>query len=143
MKRYENFYEEENLFVDSLFTLDKNQCRGVDLQQQIPVNNPYDEQPGIPLKGDNLARMVALRSGGTMQNVERLVDDMIMYGLIRFGMFNIFFFFFFFSFVFVFKMNVIKKINVIVIVLENFTMINIINIFSVILIVYYRINVWI
>ena len=69
----------------SLFTLDKNQCRGVDLQQQQPVNNPYEEQPGIPLKGDNLARMLALRSGGTMQNVERLADDMIMYGLIRFG----------------------------------------------------------
>ncbi|CAF0731184.1 unnamed protein product [Adineta steineri] len=68
----------------SLFTLDKSQCRGVDLQQQIPLTNPYDEQPGITLKGDNLARMLALRSGANMQNVERLADDMIMYGLIRF-----------------------------------------------------------
>jgi hypothetical protein len=69
----------------SLFTLDKSQCRGVDLQQQLPVANPYDEQPGIPLKGDNLARMLALRRGTTMQNVERLADEMITYGLIRFG----------------------------------------------------------
>ncbi len=69
----------------SLFTLDKSQCRGVDLQQQIPLTNPYDEQPGVVLKGDNLARMLALRSGATMQNVERLADDMIMYGLVRFG----------------------------------------------------------
>ncbi|CAF2575947.1 unnamed protein product [Rotaria sp. Silwood2] len=68
----------------SLFTLDKNQCRGVDLQQQVPLINPYSEQPGIVLKGDNLARMIALRSGTNMQNVERLADDMIMYGLIRF-----------------------------------------------------------
>ncbi|UJR28980.1 hypothetical protein I4U23_010198 [Adineta vaga] len=68
----------------SLFTLDKSQCRGVDLQQQIPLTNPYDEQPGIILKGDNLARMLALRSGANMQNVERLADNMIMYGLIRF-----------------------------------------------------------
>jgi len=29
--------------------------------------------------------MLALRSGTTMQNVERLADDMIMYGLVRFG----------------------------------------------------------
>jgi hypothetical protein len=29
--------------------------------------------------------MVALRSGANMLNIERLVDDMIMYGLIRFG----------------------------------------------------------
>lgn len=72
----------------SLFTLDKSQCRGVDLQQQIPPSNPYDEQPGIVLKGDNLARMLALRSGATMQNVERLADDMIMYGLVRFGKFS-------------------------------------------------------
>ncbi len=71
----------------SLFTLDKSQCRGVDLQQQIPLTNPYDEQPGIVLKGDNLARMLALRSGTNMQNVERLADDMIMYGLVRFGKF--------------------------------------------------------
>ncbi len=69
----------------SLFTLDKSQCRGVDLQQQSPPINPYDEQTGIPLKGDNLGRMLALRSGTTMSNVERLVDDMITYGLIRFG----------------------------------------------------------
>ncbi|CAF1674593.1 unnamed protein product, partial [Adineta ricciae] len=68
----------------SLFTLDKSQCRGVDLQQQIPLTNPYDEQPGIVLKGDNLARMLALRSNANMQNVERLADNMIMYGLIRF-----------------------------------------------------------
>lgn len=70
-----------------MFTLDKSQCRGVDLQQQVPLTDPYSEQPGIPLKGDNLARMVALRSGTSMQNVERLVDDMIMYGLVRFGNF--------------------------------------------------------
>ena len=73
------------VFFFSLFTLDKNQCRGVDLQQQLPITNPYEEQPGIALKGDNLARMLALRSGATMQNVERLADDMIMYGLVRFG----------------------------------------------------------
>ncbi len=72
-------------FVCSLFTLDKSQCRGVNLQQEFPLTNPYDEQPGIVLKGDNLARMLALRSGTTMQNVERLADDMIMYGLVRFG----------------------------------------------------------
>jgi hypothetical protein len=29
--------------------------------------------------------MLALRSGATMFNVERLADDMIIYGLIRFG----------------------------------------------------------
>jgi len=69
----------------SLFTLDKSQCRGVDLQQQNPLINPYDEQSGILLKGDNLGRMLALRSGANMSNVERLVDDMIIYGLIRFG----------------------------------------------------------
>ncbi|CAF0777903.1 unnamed protein product [Rotaria sordida] len=68
----------------SLFTLDKSQCRGVDLQQQVPLTNPYSEQPGIVLKGDNLARMIALRSGTNMQNVERLADNMIMYGLVRF-----------------------------------------------------------
>jgi hypothetical protein len=68
----------------SLFTLDKSQCRGVDLQQQSSSTNPYEEQSGIPLKGDNLARMLALRSGATMSNIERLVDDMITYGLIRF-----------------------------------------------------------
>jgi hypothetical protein len=72
-------------FFCSLFTLDKSQCRGVDLQQQVPLTNPYDEQPGIALKGDNLARMLALRSGTNMQNVERLADDMIMYGLVKFG----------------------------------------------------------
>ncbi len=55
------------------------------MQQQIPLTNRYDEQPGIILKGDNLARMLALRSGANMQNVERLADDMIMYGLVRFG----------------------------------------------------------
>ena len=71
----------------SLFSLDKSQCRGVDLQQQIPLTDPYSEQPGVVLKGDNLARMLALRNGETMQNVERLADNMIMYGLIRFGMF--------------------------------------------------------
>ncbi len=76
----------------SLFTLDKSQCRGVDLQQQIPLTNPYDEQPGVVLKGDNLARMLALRSGATMQNVERLADDMIMYGLVRFGKYYFCFF---------------------------------------------------
>ncbi len=72
-------------FFFSLFTLDKSQCRGVDLQQQSSSTNPYEEQSGIPLKGDNLARMLALRSGATMSNIERLVDDMITYGLIRFG----------------------------------------------------------
>ena len=69
----------------SLFTLDKSQCRGIDLQQEQISTNPYDEQSGILLKGDNLARMLALRSGTTMSNVERLADDMIMYGLIRYG----------------------------------------------------------
>jgi hypothetical protein len=68
--------------------LEKNQCRGVDLQQMPSTLNPYDEQPGIALKGDNLGRMIALRSGTTMQNVERLADDMIMYGLLRFGKIN-------------------------------------------------------
>ncbi|CAF1159361.1 unnamed protein product [Adineta steineri] len=68
----------------SLFTLDKSQCRGVDLQQQQISTNPYDEQSGILLKGDNLARMLALRSGANMLNIERLVDDMITYGLVRF-----------------------------------------------------------
>ncbi len=29
--------------------------------------------------------MLALRSGTNMLNVERLADDMIMYGLVRFG----------------------------------------------------------
>jgi len=57
----------------------------VDLQQQQISTNPYDEQSGILLKGDNLARMLALRSGAKMLNIERLVDDMIMYGLVRFG----------------------------------------------------------
>ncbi len=71
--------------IFSLFTLDKGQCRGVDLQQPQNSTNPYEEQSGVLLKGDNLARMVALRSGANMLNIERLVDDMIMYGLIRFG----------------------------------------------------------
>jgi len=85
----------------SLFTLDKNQCRGIDLQQQDISTNPYNEQTGILLKGDNLGRMLALRSGTNMLNVERLADDMIMYGLVRFGKINsiidlfILFFFFF------------------------------------------------
>ncbi len=57
----------------------------MDLQQQQISTNPYDEQSGILLKGDNLARMLALRSGANMLNIERLVDDMIMYGLVRFG----------------------------------------------------------
>ncbi|CAF3706067.1 unnamed protein product [Rotaria sordida] len=69
----------------SLFTLDKSQCRGVDLQQEQTSRNPYDENSGILLKGDNLARMLALRSGTNMLNIERLVDDMIMYGLVRFN----------------------------------------------------------
>jgi hypothetical protein len=88
----------------SLFTLDKNQCRGVDLQQQQQQisRDPYDEQSGILLKGDNLARMLALRSGANMLNVERLADDMLMYGLVRFGkilssLIYIFYFLFFFS----------------------------------------------
>jgi len=34
--------------------------------------------------------MLALRSGANMQNVERLADDMIMYGLVRFGKYIIF-----------------------------------------------------
>lgn len=79
------------MFFDSLFTLDKNQCRGVDLQQQQISTNLYDEQSGILLKGDNLARMLALRSGTNMSNVERLADDMITYGFIRFGKKNSFF----------------------------------------------------
>lgn len=66
----------------SLFTLDKNQCRGIDLQQTT-LSNPYDEQSGIVLKGDNLARMLALRSN---TNIERLVDNMIQYGLVRFDL---------------------------------------------------------
>ena len=69
----------------SLFTLEKTQCRGVDLHAQVSLPNPYDDQPGIALKGDNLARMLALRSGTNMLNVERLADEMIMYGLVRFG----------------------------------------------------------
>ena len=69
----------------SLFTLEKSQCRGVDLHVQVSLPNPYDEQPGIALKGDNLARMLALRSGTNMLNVERLADEMITYGLVRFG----------------------------------------------------------
>jgi len=64
----------------SLFTLDKSQCRGIDLQQ-TKTSNPYDEQSGIALKGDNLARMLALRSN---TNIERLVNNMIEYGLVRF-----------------------------------------------------------
>ena len=71
--------------LSSLFTLDKSQCRGVDLQaKQIPTN-PYDEKSGVLLKGDNLGRMLALRSGTNMSNVERMADDMITYGLVRFG----------------------------------------------------------
>jgi hypothetical protein len=73
------------IFLFSLFTLDKNQCRGIDLQQQDIPTNPYNEQTGILLKGDNLGRMLALRSGTNMLNIERLADDMIMYGLVRFG----------------------------------------------------------
>ena len=65
--------------------MDKNQCRGVDLQQINTLKNPYEEQSGILLKGDNLARMLALRSGESMLNIERLVDEMINYGLVRFG----------------------------------------------------------
>ena len=68
-----------------MFTLEKSQCRGVDLQQANSSSNPYEEQAGIVLKGDNLARMLALRSGGTMCTIERLVDHMISYGLVRFG----------------------------------------------------------
>ena len=74
----------------SLFTLDKSQCRGVDLQQQQNSIDPYEEQSGIKLKGDNLGRMLALRSGTTKCNVERLADDMIIYGLIRFGKIKVF-----------------------------------------------------
>ncbi|UJR20662.1 hypothetical protein I4U23_023784 [Adineta vaga] len=69
----------------SLFTLDKSQCRGVDLQQQSILTNPYEEKSGILLKGDNLARMLALRSGANMLHIERLVDDMISCGLVRFN----------------------------------------------------------
>lgn len=65
--------------------MDKSQCRGVDLQQINALKNPYDEQSGIVLKGDNLARMLALRSGESMLNIERLVDEMLNYGLVRFG----------------------------------------------------------
>ncbi len=77
----------------SLFTLDKNQCRGVDLQQQQNSIDPYEEQSGILLQGDNLGRMLALRSGATKSNVERLADDMIVYGLIRFSKMKFFEFF--------------------------------------------------
>jgi len=65
----------------SLFTLEKTQCRGVDLQAKSSSINRYDEQIGVALKGDNLGRMLALR---TCSNVERLADEMIFYGLIRF-----------------------------------------------------------
>lgn len=57
----------------------------MDLQHINSTNNRYQEQSGILLKGDNLARMIALRNGGTMFTIERLVDHMITYGLIRFG----------------------------------------------------------
>ena len=73
------------LLFCSLFTLDKSQCRGIDLQQQTTPTNPYEEQSGILLKGDNLARMLALRSSANMSHIERLADDMITYGLVRFG----------------------------------------------------------
>jgi hypothetical protein len=86
MKKNKSFFDLEFF---SLFTLDKSQCRGVDLQQEKSSTNPYDEQAGVILKGDNLGRMLALRSGTNMLNVERLVDDMIMYGLIRFGKKNL------------------------------------------------------
>ncbi|CAF3420041.1 unnamed protein product [Rotaria sp. Silwood1] len=69
----------------SLFTLDKSQCRGVDLQQEQTSKNPYDENSGILIKGDNLAGMLALRSGTNILNIERLIDDMIVYGLVRFN----------------------------------------------------------
>lgn len=68
-------------FRFSLFTLEKTQCRGVDLQAKSSSINRYDEQIGVALKGDNLGRMLALR---TCSNVERLADEMIFYGLIRF-----------------------------------------------------------
>lgn len=106
------------------------------------MNNPYDEQPGIALKGDNLARMLALRSGANMQNVERLADDLIMYGLLRFGK----------SFDLLFagrhaclslQMNVIKKMNVIVVVRRNFITIIIINTSSVLPIDCCRTSDWI
>lgn len=74
-----------DFFLLSLFTLEKSQCRGVDLQQKPSTTNRYDEQAGIALKGDNLARMLALRSCSNMSNVERLADEMINYGFIRFG----------------------------------------------------------
>jgi hypothetical protein len=38
--------------------------------------------------------MLALRSGANMQNVERLADDMIMYGLVRFGKYIFIYFIF-------------------------------------------------
>lgn len=68
-----------------MFTLDKNQCRGVDLQTNSKPSNRYDEPTGVPLKGDNLARMLALRSRGNMCCVERIADEMMVYGLVRFG----------------------------------------------------------
>lgn len=61
----------------------------MDLQQITPLKNPYEEQSGILLKGDNLARMLALRSGESMFNIERLVDEMLTYGLVRFGKIDI------------------------------------------------------
>ena len=71
--------------ASSLFSLDKSQCRGIDLQQKSISSNPYDEHAGIPLKGDNLARMLALRSGTNTCSIERLADEMLLYGLVRFG----------------------------------------------------------
>jgi len=88
IKKKKIFFLIRFFIIYSLFTLDKSQCRGIDLQQQQNSTNPYDEQSGILLKGDNLGRMLALRSGTNMSNVERLADDMIMYGLVRFGTIN-------------------------------------------------------
>lgn len=79
-ERFNSLYET----YTSLFTLERNQCRGVDLQAKSSSINPYDEQIGIALKGDNLARMLAFRSCANMSNVERLADELMLYGLIRF-----------------------------------------------------------
>ena len=114
----------------SLFTLDKSQCRGVDLQQQATPTNPYEEQSGILLKGDNLGRMLALRSSANMSHIERLADEMITYGLVRFG--KIFIFLQLNLYAVSVQMNVIENLNAVA--QGNSVMMIIINMFSVILI---------
>ncbi|CAF0992462.1 unnamed protein product [Didymodactylos carnosus] len=62
-----------------LFKLEKSRCRGVDMLQQ----QNYDSN-GISLKGDNLARMISFCVSGNMETVDRVADDMLFYGLIKF-----------------------------------------------------------